>query len=58
MEPAELQSGSPSATLDLLMVHVMRTRMVPQTKHKYKKKYEKYRNIKGEEKTWVKLSYF
>ena len=38
VEPAELQSGSPSATLDLVMVHVMRTRMVPQTKHKYKRK--------------------
>ena len=44
VEPAELQSGSPSATLDLLMVHVMRTRVVPQTKHKYKKKKNTHKN--------------
>ena len=44
VEPAELQSGSHSATLDLLMVHVMRTRMVPQTKHKYKKKKNTHKN--------------
>ena len=44
VEPAELHSGSHSATLDLLMVHVMRTRMVPQTKHKYKKKKHTQKN--------------
>ena len=44
VEPWEGHSGPPSATLDLLMVHVMRTRMVPQTKHKYKKKKNTHKN--------------